>query len=49
MISLGAGLLSSLALPAKGAADTLILAVEWIESSHIAELVVAANALTMVP
>jgi hypothetical protein len=48
-ISLAAGILTPLALFAEGAADSVIQAVEWIESSHIAELVVAANALTMIP
>jgi hypothetical protein len=48
-ISLAAGILTSLVLFAQGAADSVIHAVEWIGSSHIAELVVAANALSMIP
>ena len=46
---IGAVLLA-IALPAAGAAaDVLFDVVAWIGDSHIAEVVVAANALTIVP
>jgi hypothetical protein len=45
---IGAGLLA-IALPAAGAADALFEIVAWIGDSHIADVVVAANALTIVP
>jgi len=44
-----AGLLASLAVPAVGASDLLLEVMTWIGESHIAEVVVAANALTIVP
>lgn len=45
---IGAVLLA-IALPAAGAADVLFDVVAWIGDSHIADFVVAANALTIVP
>jgi len=44
-----AGLLAAVAVPAAGASDLLLEVVTWIGESHIAEVVVAANALTIVP
>jgi len=44
-----AGLFVSLAVPAAGASDLLLEVMTWIGESHIAEVVVAANALTIVP
>ena len=44
-----AGLPASLAVPAVGASDLLLEVMTWIGESHIAEVVVAANALTIVP
>ena len=44
----GAALLA-IALPAAGAADAVFDVIAWIGDSHIAEVVVAANALTIVP
>ena len=44
-----AGLLAVLAVPAAGASDLLFEVVTWIGESHIVEVVVAANALTIVP
>jgi hypothetical protein len=46
---IGAALLAIFALPAAGAADAILDLVIWIGESHIAEVVVAANALTIVP
>ena len=45
---IGAVLLA-IALPAAGAADAVFDVIAWIGDSHIAEVVVAANALTIVP
>jgi len=44
-----AGLLAVVAVPAAGASDLLVEIVTWIGESHLAEIVVAANALTIVP
>ena len=44
-----AGLLATVAVPAAGASDLLLDVMTWIGESHIAEVVVAANALTIVP
>jgi hypothetical protein len=44
-----AGLLAAVAVPAAGASDLLLEVAAWIGESHIAEVVVAANALTIVP
>jgi len=46
---IAAGLLAALAVPAAGASDLLLDVMTWIGESHIAEVVVAANALTIVP
>lgn len=46
---IAAGLLAAVALPAGGASDLLLEVATWIGESHIAEVVVAANALTIVP
>ena len=48
LFPIGAVLLA-IALPAAGAADVLFDLVAWIGDSHIADFVVAANALTIVP
>ncbi len=48
-IALAVGLLAPLALPAEGAVEIILDAVEWIGESPIAALAVAANALTIIP
>jgi len=44
-----AGLLATVAVPAAVASGLLLEIVTWIGESRIAEVVVAANALTIVP
>jgi len=48
-IALAVGLWASLALPAEGAVEIVLDAVEWIGESPIAAFAVAANALTIIP
>jgi hypothetical protein len=48
MFAFAFGLLASLALPS-GAAEGIVSAMAWVGDLRIAELAVAANALTIVP
>ena len=49
VIAFAVGLLAPLALPAEGAVEIILDAVEWIGDSPIAAFAVAANALTIIP